>query len=694
MIYKDPFRKLTDEERARYLFSFCENCPLYDECELINGYIVKQVEKNKVVPPAVTIAWLSHKANGRSTAIVKEDNNLIEQNRSPVNLPFHIREVWENGVCPMRRFIRIECGNQWVVDGIGDDFKVDVKYDYKTERYEVDKSSYKRNYQTNRWEPRQPVFILAPTGGGKNTLAEGKLPEYIRELNHLNKTDYRVLIFSNRRALTEQARNRLEKGITEDDDIYYNYKEYVDVMPYHSLLNKAEYLKRFQQGKSKYLFVICDEVHYFVSDAAFNPDTEKILEAIVDIFQDAIRVYMTATPYECLKHIWKKESQRDKYIPGVIYHFKRDYRYLNTKYFSDEDTELKDIILDSVINNNEKWLIFIDNKKQGANFKRLLEDNDGVPTALKGKVMAVDADSKYKDKQYQEMIVTENFGKGINVVIGTSVIDNGINFRNIQNVVITDTDRIKCLQMVGRARVDKDPVTKAPLSKVTLYIKRHTANFISKRLKGISIQQDAYHDFDMAAEGRNFKWEFLDKYKDNEQDDWEKSKHLFGRYKDDPDKLYHNEIARLLANKQVLIYESILQEMEKSDKGKKVTGQKYLEFQLSWFGKKYSKKNDITLNGYKTDGQLGFEKWVQAKWLDKKILKETQKDFGKQFFANYNPIFGLCTKKQGFSSDDNRSETGPKTAGYSIKRIKEIFQIKNMPFEIIEDDGCCIILNT
>lgn len=91
------------------------------------------------------------------------------------------------------------------------------------------------------------------------------------------------------------------------------------------------------------------------------------------------------------------------------------------------------------------------------------------------------------------------------------------------------------------------------------------------------------------------------------------------------------------------------------------------------------------------NGHLSFEKWLHDEWLDKKILKEAQKDFGKMFFAKYNPVFGLCTKKQGFSSDDNRGENGSKTAGYSFKRINEIFQVRKMPFKLIEDSGDCMI---
>ncbi|TCL58896.1 superfamily II DNA or RNA helicase [Kineothrix alysoides] len=668
MICIDNFRNLTKEEEKDYPFKICEQCCFCKECELINDHMVSLIQ-------ACTLCL----------------DETAKSLRSTVHLPVHIRDVWEDGICPMKKFNQIACGDQWVAKGIGDDFKADIKYDYKKEQFKVIQSSDKKNCVTDKWEPNQPIIISAPTGGGKNTFIEHESFEYVRKLNHQNKTEYKILLLSNRRALTEQTKNRIKKGEAKEDKINFDYREYINVMSYQSLLNQVEHLKNVQAcSRSKYLFVVCDEAHFFTSDASFNPDTEKILEAIVDIFQDAIRIYMTATPYECLKYIEEKESRNDKYIPGILYHFKRDYSYLDAKYFSDENTELKDIIKKSVINKNERWLVFIDSRKQGAAFKKLLEKDDKI-SSLKGRVITIDADSKYNDEKYQEMIVSECFGKDINVVIATSVIDNGVNFRNIQNVVITDTDRTKCLQMVGRIRIEKDLVTKSPCSKVTMYIKRHDEIFISRRLNAIGIQQDAYHDYDMAAESKNYKWQFFNKYKDNDLEDWKNSKHWFGRDKMEPDRLYQNKIARSLADKRERIYKSILEEMEETGKENMVTGQRYLEFQLSWFGKEYIQENDITLSGQKHDGQIEFEQWIKEEWGNKKITKEEHKNFGKEFFERYHPIFGICTKKQGFSSDDNRGENGPKTAGYSLKRINEIFQVMNMPFRINEEDGYCTI---
>ena len=645
MIRVNHYNVLTVKDKALHKFNFCQFCALCDSCELITTYIVDHY-KNKSFPRYMKPA------------------------------------IWENGYCLIQQFIKVKCGDEYVADGISGHFKIDLKYDRKNDRFRICSSSSKKKRFTKKWEPCQSVFISAQTGGGKNHFIENKLLPYVRKLNHKHKTTHRVLILSNRLALQAQIKDRLETGTAENDSIYYNYGDYVDVMSYQSLLNNVDFLKRIQnQKKSNYLFVICDEAHFFTSDATFNPNTDQILTAITNIFTDAIRIYMTATPYDCLPYIQYHESQIENSIPGVFYHFKRDYSYLNIKYFSDEQTELREIITSSVVNNNEKWLIFIDNKQQGIAFKNLLENNNGEATALKGKVLTVSTESKSTDVKYQKMILAERFDKDTNVVIATSVIDNGVNFRDIENIVITDTERIKCLQMVGRVRIDKNSKTK-----VNLYMKRHNEKSISSKLKAVLAQQNAYYYYDMARQTKYYKRKFLDKYYDN-QENRGNTNNLFYRSKLNPNRLYPNLIARSLIDMQARMYESILNEMEKTDKEKKVTGQKYLEYQLSWFGKKYNKKNDITLNGCKPDSHLAFEKWIKDEWLDKEITKEKLKDFGKFFYNKYHPIFGYCTIKKGFSSDDNRTKNGPKYAGYGIPRIREIFQLRKIPFEIIEDNG-------
>jgi len=549
MVWRDNYRDLTAEEKTEYgLFKHCRLCTLFP-CEQINSYRLYG------------------------------DNNLNSSSFS-----YNPNETG----CHIQHWIQISCTPSvqlpsdkviYVADGIGDHYKIDLK----------------RKMAVDRWEPSQPVVISAQTGNGKNYFIENVLIEYVRELNHKNRTRHKVLLLSNRIALRLQMADRLNnKHLHEDGEEHkiYSPNENVDVMSYQSFIKRLDTMKVWQ-GKMKdrrplYLFVICDEAHYFTSDAMFNPYTDKALLHITRIFDEAIRVYMSATPYECLNHIMRHEATAvSQATTGVFYHFARNYSYLNARYYSEFD-ELIDIIENS---GNENWLIFLDNKKKCQEFKAELEDTP----SLKGRVYAVSSESK-DDEVYQRMVVEERIdvktkgrkgedGPKIRVLIATSVIDNGVNFRNIQNVVTSDISRVKTLQMLGRARVTGGEL-------ITHYIKRFTEDELTFKIDKLKEQQNAYHDYRTSSYG-NQLW-FDEKYYNGSGENWRNAKHWFGRGKEYFHKLFPNDIAVSLVDSLVPTYKAILEEMQGSDPAE-LPGQKYLEYQLSWFGKKYSVVNDITL---------------------------------------------------------------------------------------------------
>ena len=319
MIKHNNFQILTDEAASRYKFKFCELCNFY-ECELVEEYM------------------------------------LFKKNNPDVDFPSYDQNDLTNG-CPMKKFVKIECGRKRVVDGIGDHFKINTRHNFEIET------------DTDKWEPNQPVFISAQTGQGKNYFVENTLLPYVKELNRKKHTDQKVLILSNRIALRLQTENRIKNnGQDVEQDTIYSYGDCVDVISYQSILNRVDELNRIQERKtSRYIFVICDVAHFFTSDAMFNPDTDKILDAIVRTFKDAIRIYMSATPYECIDYIQEYESKYSAQPKqGVFYHFKRDYSYLDVRYYS-SNQELTDIIVNS---DDERWLIFIDNTNECERLKK------------------------------------------------------------------------------------------------------------------------------------------------------------------------------------------------------------------------------------------------------------------------------------------------------------------------------------
>ena len=589
MVERDYFRGLSPEEKARYKFEFCRNCPLY-ECELIQEYEQFRANHPKDAKPLemlpvwdrssdtliiqgtsfmtspgdiVAFHGISVPALQGDFGSPKTDPTYCADGSDPdTDFPSYDKEELKNGcIMSSRHVCPIECGRERVAEGIGDHFKIETDYE-----------SNIRTGVTDRWEPLQPVFISAQTGQGKNYFIENTLIPYVRELNYKNCTNQKVLILSNRLALKNQMKDRLN-GDNSDDfddklDPIYHFGEFADVISYQSVLQREKILEdRQKKAKDRYIYVICDEAHFFTSDAMFNPHTANILSTIVKVFQNAIRVYMSATPYECLKYIIEYEQKYQDVLNSgkiqgkyrisqmVFYHFQRDYSYLDVKSYSSID-ELFEIIVDSVNKRKEKWLIFIDDKEHGSWVKdKLLECerlrlgcsqilNGGDQYAeedeskAKEQILVVKAESK-SNKTYMAIIKKERLGKNTHVLISTSVLDNGVNLEDIDNIVVSDISKTKCLQMVGRARVS------GPNDRKTLYIKRFGGYEVDKRIRNFDRQKSAYHSYNLAyGESHNLtqprgnsEWRFLKKYYDGSVRDWGDAKHWFGRARKDPQKL-------------------------------------------------------------------------------------------------------------------------------------------------------------
>lgn len=693
MILNDNFRTLSDEEASKYKFDFCERCEFY-ECELVREYAQfcesRQIHNNSqasqscahaVAVPLndnentenlveATAVWVGHNDHIKNRA-----SSDVELNSETGRCLTYDQEELKDG-CIMngRNIQQIECGRKRVSEGIGDHYKIEIRKDSSIETGSV-----------NRWEPKQPVFISAQTGQGKNYFIENDLIPYVRELNYKNVTRQKVLILSNRLALKCQIQNRLngnEDSDNEDGKIY-PYKDVADVMTYQSLLPKRGHLKRVQaRAHERYIYVICDEAHFFTSDAMFNPYTYKILSTIISLFQNSIRVYMSATPYDCLKYIINQEKSN----PMAFYHFKRDYSYLDIKPYSSMD-ELYDQIIKSVNVKKEKWLIFIDDRDKCATLKTKLEkiaEEKKSPLIAEDKqskkiekVFAVNASSK-KNPSYMAIVEKEALDKDTYVLISTSVLDNGVNLAGIKNIVVSDMAKVKCLQMVGRARGVGGNDRK------TLYIKRFCSDEIDRYIKNFMSQEDAYHSYELAygeprdpLQSRGYsEYKFLDKYYNGDNKDWENAKHWFGRPYDTPTKLYLNEIAKSLLDKFVPQYQAIYDEIaeEEADDGmrshgkKPYIGQKYLEYQLSWFGKTYCIDDDVTFAD-KEKLKKAFIAFLKS-YADgeQQINKEMQKDFRAEFTRMYDVTFG-------------RKERN-KERIYDITRINTYLEDENISYRV------------
>ena len=149
------------------------------------------------------------------------------------------------------------------------------------------------DYET--WKQGEWIFLKSPPGTGKTTFCN----QYARQMVRAGK---RVIMLSPRRVLVNQQKSEAMQSIAkqaegyfqEIDGIYYSSYQRLE----QSLLNGFNTLGSFD-------IVICDEAHYFLCDAVFNPYTQISLEAILK-HRKAMIIFLSGTIEDFEKYIFSK----------------------------------------------------------------------------------------------------------------------------------------------------------------------------------------------------------------------------------------------------------------------------------------------------------------------------------------------------------------------------------------------------
>jgi len=560
------------------------------------------------------------------------------------------------------------CGSGYVDEGIGDEYK--------------------------QWRSEAPVLISAQTGTGKNTFIEDVLLAHVTQINKDSNIDNKVLLLSNRIALRKQVKQRLEN---ETAAVVYSYHQFLEA----------------KIKPEEYTHIVCDECHFFTSDARFNSQTGLILDKIRDNFQNAIRIYMSSTFCDCLhyivrmeKEIFDKRSEKDHekfyscepiddYPRSFVYYkYDRDYSYLRIRHFH-EYSELHKRVVESA-NAKQKWLIFIDSKNECQKLADKLADTSLGTIDREEDIYVIDASSK-NEREYEDFIANEKFEQKI--LISTSVIDNGINFKDpkLLNIIVSDISKDKILQMLGRKRREsRDEI-------VNLYIKAPTRNEVERQLEYLENHSNAYHLHDLAYdydpdntqtdrhpyEELKARMDFNAKYYNGKEHDFKGAIHWFYRDEENPEYVKQNRLARSYV-RDVLIprYKFVLQRMEETE-----SNQEFITHQLSWFGKGYDEISFVAIEDKavkERDKKAKNEFLEYVNGLAGRIISKDEKDsFGVEFFQRYHAVFG-------FRAEDNESRINKAIKkdgkyGYGKDVINKIFTALDISLEIMENGSSWII---
>lgn len=346
-----------------------------------------------------------------------------------------------------------------------------------------------------KWSTAVSVLVSAPTGAGKTTWVCGDL---VRTVSLYGK---KTLLLVNRAALTSQiARGLLEKIYFDKDEKYYAAER--DRLPTILRENKNSWydfgniivmtLQKFASMETKsFMFnnigaVVVDEAHFFMADALFNAETGNVFDKIFSTFYYSLKIFISATPENILPAVAEKGMERvGGYMHGLYpvdairldgvnalvarYHYhqecyyqeaaieytfpatKHNYTFVPLEDKGDFVSTLKPLIADLQNDEAGKALMFINDKAAGEAVVKELETK-GITAVF------VDSSTKNKDVmspdwiEYEKIVGYERFG--VDVLVCTSVLDNGINIndRDVKNIFVCADNETAFKQMVGRVR--------------------------------------------------------------------------------------------------------------------------------------------------------------------------------------------------------------------------------------------------
>lgn len=342
-----------------------------------------------------------------------------------------------------------------------------------------------------KWTSAVPVVISAPTGAGKTTWVCGDLTRTVALYGK------KTLLLVNRTALTLQiARNLLEKIYFDKAVKYYAAER--DRLPKALVENKNSCydfgsiivmtLQKFADMETKsFLFnnigaVVVDEAHFFMADALFNAETGNAFDKIFSTFYNSLKIFISATPQNILPAVAEKGMERvgelspidavridgvNAWVARYQYHHKcyyqeaaveytfpvtkQNYTFVPLEDKGDFVSTIKPLIADLQNDKAGKTIIFINDKSAGEAVVKELEAK-GITAVF------VDSGTKNKDVmspdwiEYEKIIGYEKFG--VDVLVCTSVLDNGINIndRNVKNIFVCADNETAFKQMVGRVR--------------------------------------------------------------------------------------------------------------------------------------------------------------------------------------------------------------------------------------------------
>lgn len=328
--------------------------------------------------------------------------------------------------------------------------------------------------EVRKWKSEHTITITAGTGAGKSYFIKNILYAFAE------KKHKKILMLIHRSCCVNQFREELIRDKKAD---------IIDVKTYQSL--EFHELKQMGNDLSKYQYIVCDEFHYFMSDASFNKITDISLNLILSQ-SNAVKIFMSATG-----DYMKKYLNNIKKIDTVDYILPIAHENIKQLTFFNKDETLYEFAKEC-IEKNDKAIFFIQSAEKAyklySKFKKYSLFNCGKQDKHYKKNVKVE--------KINDMLKKEKFNE--NILITTTVMDAGVNIcdTDLKHIVVDVKDVGSLIQCIGRKRQQNDKDT------VNVYIKTITNN----ELGGMKTQLKNKIEMSEYARKHTVK-ETLEKYK-------------------------------------------------------------------------------------------------------------------------------------------------------------------------------------
>lgn len=312
--------------------------------------------------------------------------------------------------------------------------------------------------EVGRWKKGDIVTIKAGTGKGKSHFIKNDLYSYAKKRNE------RILMLIHRKNCVDQFLMEIERESKSEEGV-------IDIRTYQSIEAVEKAGLRFDLNN--YDYIVCDEFHYFMSDASFNFYTDISLKRVIK--SHATKVLMSATGdhvNDFLRHFLHTEP--------ISYQVDIDYNFVNeVRVFYDNETI--DDIANKAIKDNRKVVFFIQSATKAheyyEKYRKVSIFNCGKNHKLYENVDPQQVSDILKNEGFDK---TNDSTKGKLLLFTTTVMDAGVNLimEDLNDIVVDVEDTGTLIQCIGRKRLtNKD-------DHINLYVRAIS----NQRLGGLETQ--------------------------------------------------------------------------------------------------------------------------------------------------------------------------------------------------------------